>query len=103
MACVLCRRDGLHELDASDMFWFSQPGLLHLAFQIAYFLNSLSIAITCFTLAQVGAGGGGRGGGSGGYNHGLHTGKCGWLAGRLGSIWRGGAYHETGLVLGFRA
>ena len=99
MACVLCRRDGLHELDASDMFWFSQPGLLHLAFQIAYFLNSLSIAITCFTLAQVGAGGGGGGGaGAGAIITCFTLGSVGgwshwevWVAG-----WEAGEYMEGG-------
>ncbi|GFR52589.1 hypothetical protein Agub_g15183, partial [Astrephomene gubernaculifera] len=42
---------GEHEMDAAEFFWFGKPKLMTILFTLAYFENSLSIAICIFTLA----------------------------------------------------
>ncbi|EFJ42245.1 hypothetical protein VOLCADRAFT_107337 [Volvox carteri f. nagariensis] len=46
------RKDrGVHQLDAKDFFWFKRPRFMTMLFTLAYFQNSLSIAICIFSLA----------------------------------------------------
>ncbi|KXZ48776.1 hypothetical protein GPECTOR_25g360 [Gonium pectorale] len=44
------RARGVHKLDAAQFFWFGRPRFVTALFTIAYFQNSLSIAICVFSL-----------------------------------------------------